>query len=55
MLKPFLIFPGLLAAGVFALPPQAPQVAAPAAELCAGHAQQFGGESPLPNLMEVKG
>jgi hypothetical protein len=29
--------------------------AAPAASLCAGHAQQFGGESPLPNLMEVKG
>ena len=26
-----------------------------AAQLCAGHAQQFGGESPLPNLMEVKG
>ena len=26
-----------------------------AASLCAGHAQQFGGESPLPNLMEVKG
>ena len=25
------------------------------AKLCAGHAQQFGGESPLPNLMEVKG
>jgi hypothetical protein len=23
--------------------------------LCAGHAQQCGGESPLPNLMEVKG
>jgi hypothetical protein len=23
--------------------------------LCAGHAQQLGGESPLPNLMEVKG
>jgi D-lactate dehydrogenase (cytochrome) len=23
--------------------------------LCAGHAQQFGGESPPPNLMEVKG
>jgi hypothetical protein len=23
--------------------------------LCAGHAQQSGGESPLPNLMEVKG
>jgi hypothetical protein len=22
--------------------------------LCAGHAQQFGGESPLLNLMEVK-
>ena len=31
MLRPFLILPGLLAAGVFALPPQAPQ-AAPAAE-----------------------
>ena len=29
--------------------------AAPAAYLCAGHAQQLGGESPLPNLMEVKG
>jgi hypothetical protein len=25
------------------------------ASLCAGHAQQLGGESPLPNLMEVKG
>jgi len=25
------------------------------AALCAGHAQQSGGESPLPNLMEVKG
>jgi len=23
--------------------------------LCAGHAQQLGGESPPPNLMEVKG
>jgi hypothetical protein len=23
--------------------------------LCAGHAQRFRGESPLPNLMEVKG
>ncbi len=22
---------------------------------CAGHVQQLGGESPLPNLMEVKG
>ena len=31
MLRPFLILPGLLAAGVFTLPPQAPQ-AAPAAE-----------------------
>jgi len=30
------------------LPPQA-------AKLCAGHVQQFGGASPLPNLMEVKG
>jgi hypothetical protein len=29
--------------------------AAPAASLCAGHAQQLGGESPLSNLMEVKG
>jgi len=29
--------------------------AATAASLCAGHAQQLGGESPLPNLMEVKG
>jgi hypothetical protein len=26
-----------------------------AGSLCAGHAQQSGGESPLPNLMEVKG
>jgi mono/diheme cytochrome c family protein len=32
MLKPFLILSGLLAAGVFALPPQTPQAAAPAAE-----------------------
>jgi len=30
-------------------------IAAPAVLLCAGHAQQLGGESPLPNLMEVKG
>ena len=29
--------------------------AAPAASLCAGHDQQPGGASPLPNLMEVKG
>jgi hypothetical protein len=29
--------------------------AAPAASLCAGHGQQLGGESPPPNLMEVKG
>ena len=28
--------------------------AAPLPE-CAEHVQQFGGESPLPNLMEVKG
>ena len=28
---------------------------ASAYSLCAGHAQQLGGESPLPNLMEVKG
>ena len=26
-----------------------------ATTLCAGHAQQLGGESPPPNLMEVKG
>src|SRR3984957_11415675 len=31
------------------------QICRKAASLCAGHAQQFGGESPLPNLMEVKG
>jgi hypothetical protein len=24
-------------------------------QMCAGHVQQLGGESPLPNLMEVKG
>src|SRR5208337_1479826 len=28
--------------------------AAPAALLCAGHAQQLGGESPPANLMEVR-
>jgi hypothetical protein len=28
--------------------------AAPAASLCAGHAQQLGGESPLADLMEVR-
>jgi hypothetical protein len=28
--------------------------AAPAASLCAGHAQQLGGESPLPDPMEVR-
>jgi hypothetical protein len=28
--------------------------AASAAPLCAGHAQQLGGESPPANLMEVK-
>ena len=32
----------------------AQRAAAPAASLCAGHAQQLGGESPLANLMEVK-
>ena len=26
-----------------------------AGSLCAGHVQQLGGESPLPDLMEVKG
>jgi hypothetical protein len=33
----------------------AQSAAAPAASLCAGHVQQLRGESPLPNLMEVKG
>jgi hypothetical protein len=28
--------------------------AAPAGSLCAGHVQQLGGESPLPELMEVR-
>ncbi len=28
--------------------------AAPAASLCAGHAQQLGGESPSADLMEVR-
>ena len=27
----------------------------PALEMCAEHVRQFEGESPLPNLMEVKG
>ena len=27
----------------------------PRLELCAEHVRQFEGESPLPNLMEVKG
>jgi len=27
----------------------------PPLELCAEHVRQFEGESPLPNLMEVKG
>jgi hypothetical protein len=31
-----------------------PSTAAPAGSLCAGHAQQLGGESPPLNLMEVK-
>jgi hypothetical protein len=31
------------------------KASAPAATLCAGHGQQLGGGSPLPNLMEVKG
>jgi len=39
--------------------PPTPAVAtparAPALHLCAEHASQLGGESPLPNLMEVKG
>ena len=31
------------------------RIALHATSLCAGHAQQLGGESPPPNLMEVKG
>jgi len=37
-----------------ALPIHGKPSAAPAASLCAGHAQQLGGESPPANLMEVK-
>ena len=33
---------------------RAASAALQAASLCAGHAQQFGGESPPANLMEVK-
>jgi hypothetical protein len=35
--------------------PRVPHPPAVAGSLCAGHAQQLGGESPPPNLMEVKG
>jgi hypothetical protein len=34
--------------------PTAAQRCAEGAGLCAGHARQLGGESPLCNLMEVK-
>jgi len=34
--------------------PEPPTAVARSASLCAGHAQQSGGESPLCNLMEVK-
>jgi hypothetical protein len=34
--------------------PKPPKAVAPCASLCAGHARQPGGESPLCNLMEVK-
>jgi hypothetical protein len=34
--------------------PQPPKAVARRARLCAGHAQQLGGESPPYNLMEVK-
>jgi hypothetical protein len=34
--------------------PQPPEAVARRARLCAGHAQQLGGESPPYNLMEVK-
>ena len=36
-------------------PTAPPALPAEAGSLCAGHAQQLGGESLLPNLMEVKG
>src|SRR5712664_4705615 len=36
-------------------PTAPPAPPARAGSLCAGHAQQLGGESLLPNLMEVKG
>jgi hypothetical protein len=36
-------------------PTAPPPPPAEAGSLCAGHAQQLGGESLLPNLMEVKG
>jgi hypothetical protein len=35
--------------------PSATPLCRSAASLCAGHAQQLGSESLLPNLMEVKG
>jgi len=35
--------------------PCAQRSTARAVSLCAGQAQQLGGESPPPNLMEVKG
>ena len=34
--------------------PQPPEAGARRARLCVGHVRQFGGESPLCNLMEVK-
>jgi len=48
---------GTNALGSIAMPrssPNAAQRCAEGAGLCAGHAQQLGGESPLCNLMEVK-
>jgi hypothetical protein len=48
---------GTNAQGSIAMPrssPNAAQRGAEGAGLCAGHAQQLGGESPLCNLMEVK-
>jgi hypothetical protein len=34
--------------------PKPPEAGARSASLCVGHVRQFGGESPLCNLMEVK-
>ena len=45
----------LFAAADYSIVRVVASVVAQAILLCAGHALQFGGESPPPNLMEVKG